>query len=175
MSAVQSRQFSQTIPNGDLTEQLSAFLDGEADAPEWLDTPHGKEHWETYHLIGDVLRTADLALPVSARFTAGLEAALRDEPTVLAPRPRPVARFMRRYAMPGVSLMVLVVAVSWLAQPLINPLGPAHTVQASAPAQDVYAANAPRREPEFADYYDVHRHVAGMSGATQVDYAPTRD
>ena len=175
MSAVQRRQSSPPVPEDELAEQLSAFLDGEAEAPEWLRSPQGRAQWDTYHLIGDVLRTADLAQPVSARFSQGIADALRDEPTVLAPRPRPVARFMRRYAVPGVSLVVLMVAFTWMAQPLIYPLGAGSSVQATLPAQGAYAVNAPHRESDFEDYYDVHRHVAGMSGATQVSYAPGRE
>lgn len=174
MSAVPSPQPAEVAHRESLAEAWSAFLDGEAELPSQLDA-EARARWDTYHLIGDVLRTPDLAQPVSARFQSRLLQALHDEPTVLAPRPRPLRQFLKRYAAPGVTLAVAVVAVTWALQPYVNPLGAGTALQAALPAHEVYAANALRTNPDIVDYYDVHRHVAGMSGATQVSYAPGRE
>ncbi len=174
MSAVPERR----SPHRELQSQedhISAFLDGEADLPESLWTPEGQSTWDTYHWVGDIMRSDGLARPVDPAFQQRLSSALAAEPTVLAPRARPMQRFIKRYAVPGASLAVLVVAVTWLVQPLIDPIG-AGNVQASLPAtSEIYAVNELRSNPVLVDYYDVHRNVAGMSGATQVSYTPGHD
>jgi sigma-E factor negative regulatory protein RseA len=75
-------------------EQLSALADGELDAAgvarvcsRW---PAGEQFyrtWHAYHLIGDVLRSDDLARAPQndQRALDGLRRRLADEPTVLAP------------------------------------------------------------------------------------------
>jgi sigma-E factor negative regulatory protein RseA len=73
---------------------MSSLVDGEATAVPggcalWRDDAEARATWHAYHLIGDVLRSDDLA--VSARrdiaFLAGVRARLAAEPTVLAPEP----------------------------------------------------------------------------------------
>ena len=86
-------------------EALSALIDGEADASvlgracaAWRDQPATRSEWHTYHLIGDVMRSDDLASAPSrdAAFLARLRVRLADEPVVLAPAPlAPATRRMR--------------------------------------------------------------------------------
>ncbi len=71
---------------------LSALADGEADAAHpacalWRDNAEARQAWHAYHLIGDVLRSDDLALAPTrdAAFLAGVRARLAAEPVVLAP------------------------------------------------------------------------------------------
>ena len=71
---------------------LSALADGQADAAEpacglWRDDAAARQTWHAYHLIGDVLRSEDLAREPGrdAAFLAGLRAKLAAEPVVLAP------------------------------------------------------------------------------------------
>jgi sigma-E factor negative regulatory protein RseA len=78
-------------------ERLSAILDGEATPSqfdEWLasqqDEPEqrsmAREAWHVYHLIGDVMRSDDLARASRAdAFLDGVRERLRDEPVVVAP------------------------------------------------------------------------------------------
>ena len=77
-------------------EKLSALMDGELDAMEvagacavWRDSDTHRATWHAFHLIGDVMRSDDLA--TSGRRDAALLARLRerlaDEPVVLAPLP----------------------------------------------------------------------------------------
>ncbi|WP_245876336.1 sigma-E factor negative regulatory protein [Caldimonas caldifontis] len=80
-------------------ERLSAILDGEATPSqfdEWLasqlDEPEERsracEAWHVYHLIGDVMRSDDLARSSrSDDFVAGVRERLRAEPVVVAPAP----------------------------------------------------------------------------------------
>ena len=76
---------------------LSALADGDATDSEaarafqaWRDEPDARASWHAYHLIGDVLRSDDLAAEpaADAAFLVALRARLADEPVVLAPQPR---------------------------------------------------------------------------------------
>jgi sigma-E factor negative regulatory protein RseA len=75
---------------------ISALADGEADPDECrsglaaCDGPQARARWHAYHLIGDVLRSDDLAsAPAHDRdFLEHLRARLTDEPV---PRPVPAA------------------------------------------------------------------------------------
>lgn len=73
-------------------ENLSAMADGEVDAAAaaracaaWRDDPAARQAWHSYQLIGDVLRSEDLAIRHDASLVLALRARLADEPTVLAP------------------------------------------------------------------------------------------
>jgi sigma-E factor negative regulatory protein RseA len=75
---------------------LSALADGDATDSEaarafqaWRDDPDARASWHAYQLIGDVLRSEDLAVEPAAdeSFLVALRARLADEPVVLAPRP----------------------------------------------------------------------------------------
>jgi sigma-E factor negative regulatory protein RseA len=77
-------------------QRLSALADGELDPSHvaaacaaWREDVRMRAAWHAYHLIGDVLRSEDLAaLPVrDAALVDGLRARLATEPIVLAPEP----------------------------------------------------------------------------------------
>jgi sigma-E factor negative regulatory protein RseA len=75
---------------------LSALADGEAAAAEpacaaWRQDAEARRTWHAYQLIGDVMRSEDLARPAAgdAAFLAGLRERLAAEPVVLAPEPVP--------------------------------------------------------------------------------------
>ena len=82
----------------DLRRCLSALADGEASAlaqacRSWREDATARQTWHAYHLIGDVLRSEELA-HAPARdeaFLASLRQRLAAEPTVLAPAPVPQA------------------------------------------------------------------------------------
>lgn len=84
---------------------ISALVDGdlEADAvaaacSHWRESAESQATWHAYHLIGDVLRSDDLACdPASdARFLADFRARLAKEPVVLAPQPLDAAAAISR-------------------------------------------------------------------------------
>jgi sigma-E factor negative regulatory protein RseA len=84
---------------------VSAAADGEAAAADraaalWRNDARAREAWHLYHLIGDVLRSDDLACPPqrSAAFVRGLRERLAVEPVPLAPPATPMR------ATPGSSL-----------------------------------------------------------------------
>ena len=76
-------------------EHLSALVDGELDAgavaracAHWRESDVSRMSWHAYQLIGDVLRSDDLASDPArdAAFMAALSARLGQEPVVLAPQ-----------------------------------------------------------------------------------------
>jgi sigma-E factor negative regulatory protein RseA len=77
-------------------EQLSALADGELDALDaaqvctrWGAGAAARATWHAYHLIGDVLRSEDLASAPTrdAAFAARLRTRLSGEPVILTPPP----------------------------------------------------------------------------------------
>ena len=77
-------------------ERLSALVDGELDhtavaqaCAHWREDSASRSTWHAYQLIGDVLRSEDLASDASrdSAFLISLRAKLAAEPVVVAPEP----------------------------------------------------------------------------------------
>lgn len=72
-------------------EQLSALADGQlhgdevADALAYASQAEGHATWQLYHLVGDVLRSSDLAQPANPNFMARLRDELAKEGPVVRP------------------------------------------------------------------------------------------
>jgi sigma-E factor negative regulatory protein RseA len=73
---------------------MSALADGRAEACEpavsaWASSDDARKTWHAYQVIGDVLRSEDLATPAARdeAFLQSLRLRLAQEPTVLAPEP----------------------------------------------------------------------------------------
>jgi sigma-E factor negative regulatory protein RseA len=125
-------------------ERVSALVDGELEDGEIArevglieDNPGHRAAWDTYLLIGDVLRGQDtLTVGLSAKVGRQLAA----EPTVLAPRPARVRQLVRKAAMPLAASVVGVAAVAWIAL-YNNPFAPQSTLVAETerPAEQVTA------------------------------------
>src|SRR5665213_1192583 len=88
-------------------ERLSALVDGELDVSatevacaRWKGDAQARCTWHAYQLIGDVLRSEDLASPAGAdeRFLLSLRLRLATEPVVLAPAPLAWSNAGRRVA-----------------------------------------------------------------------------
>lgn len=98
-------------------QQLSALADGELDAADaalacahWRGDAQARSAWHAYQLIGDVLRSEELASDAArdARFVHALSRRLAAEPVVLAPQaveagestaaPEPSARRRSRWS-----------------------------------------------------------------------------
>ncbi|MCB1996143.1 MAG: sigma-E factor negative regulatory protein [Burkholderiaceae bacterium] len=80
----------------DARQWLSDLADGRLDADDlagacrrWAEDDDAQRTWHTYQLIGDVMRSDDLARPAGAdkAFLVALRSRLADEPVVLAPAP----------------------------------------------------------------------------------------
>jgi len=127
-------------------EQISALADGELDiahldiALAALRQPAARSDWETYHQIGEVLRSDDMAMSLSPGFSARMAARLDAEPTVLAPAvatrmPMLAAGLARRWAVPG-AVAAAVAAVVFVATPqlMVAFNGGAQSPAAGSPA-----------------------------------------
>ena len=115
-------------------ERVSALMDGELNETQMSQhLAFLKEHpdlidsWDTFHLIGDVLRGERM---LSAECRKGIMQKLAAEPTVLAPR-RTRGKKMVTYALSAAASLAAVAAVGWLAF-FNNPL-PTPTEIAKAP------------------------------------------
>ena len=83
-------------PESNALERLSALMDGEADEAalrevcgSWQAQASCRAAWHAYHLIGDVLRSEDLAAKAGrgSALLGAVRERLADEPTLLVPRP----------------------------------------------------------------------------------------
>lgn len=114
------------------SERLSAFVDGEGLRPSepsdalLAEFDHvDRTTWSAYHLIGDALRSDDLAVhPArSQAFLAGFAARLEAEPHVIAParaaRPR-TASVLRRRVAPALAVAAAAATLSWIVLPQLQ-------------------------------------------------------
>ncbi len=130
---------------------LSAAADGDAQAFDqacraWRDEASARATWHAYHLIGDVLRSGELATSPGrdAAFVQALRRKLAAEPVVLAPQARPpgtLAAAARRasaaWLLPAaVAAGFVVVAGVLVVSRSSNPAGPAS-------AETLAAASSP--------------------------------
>ena len=109
------------IEGGDMTERISALMDGELDrvaagseVQSLRKDSELREVWNTYHLIGDVMR-GDLISAYDQRVTQ----CIAKEPVVLAPgrlKEIPPLRFVR-YALSAAASLAAVWLVLWTAAP----------------------------------------------------------
>ena len=144
--------------SADAAELLSALADGQCCAAEtlqavnkWAAEPKARESWQTWHVIGDVLRSEDLApsRAEGAAFLDRLHAQLAVEPAPLAPaawRDAAEARASR----PGVSralgatLMGAGVAAAVLTVWMVLPAGTgSQGLEGSPPGLAAVAPAAP--------------------------------
>jgi sigma-E factor negative regulatory protein RseA len=105
-------------------ERISVFADGETSDEQLnltfadLRSEDGRASWELYHQIGDILRSDDMDVPLSAGFSGRMAARLSEEPVLLAPAltVQKQKTSMRRFALPGV-LAAAAAAVAFVATP----------------------------------------------------------
>lgn len=190
------QRLSPTPCNDAEHERLSALVDGECDAQEaarfarqWGGDTQLQQRWQTYHLIGDALRSDELARHRSGdAFMLGLRARLAQEPVVLAPVPQsPTARKARWLRPVSAAAGVVAVAGSVWLLPMRQPIGEPQTLASrSAP---VVTAVAPAglvgdrvvRKGGLDPYLSAHQQfqsaaaIAPMSGYLRhADYDATR-
>ena len=174
-------------------ERLSALADGELDGGDpatacaaWAGSADARRDWHAWHLIGDVLRSEDLASPArrDRRLCAAIHARLREEPVVLAPSPavrRPSSAWPIGAA--AAAGLALVVGTVLLLRPgdaptpptlaAAQPSAPPTVVAAATPAPAAMPASL-ESEPVVADvrlirdaqldrYLVAHKQFAGTS------------
>lgn len=149
---------------------LSALADGEADAAEqacgrWREDEGLRRDWHTYQLIGDVMRSEDLASTArrDAAFLAGIRERLAQEPVVLAPVPAVAARRRQPWLVPMAAAAGFVVVAGVLVVARMNPAAPAGGEQLVA--RDTPAAGAVETAPVMVynpaveEYVRAHRSI----------------
>jgi sigma-E factor negative regulatory protein RseA len=127
--------------SGSRSEHLSAFVDGEFTLGEHQNgifSEFGQDSrkvWSEYHLIGDVLRSDDLALSAAASqsFMAGFAARFEAEPHVLAPAALPAARegasrvgrilALRHRVVPTLAVAAAAATLTWIVVPQMRGVG----------------------------------------------------
>lgn len=139
-----------------LEESISLWADNEDDlAVDQLDTPYGRQVWESYHLIGDVLRTEALAIEPSDLFYARIAKAIDEEPEISVPQ-RLQVTVWRRWALPATGVAAALLATFWFAQPA--------SIEEAAPV-------LAKADEVWIDYIDAHRSITGASPASYVSYS----
>jgi sigma-E factor negative regulatory protein RseA len=162
---------------------ISALVDGEAQALQpgcelWRDDAQARRTWHTYHLIGDVLRSDDLAAAPArdAAFLAALRTRLAQEPAVLAPQPakapaRRVAWLVPAAAAAGFVAVAGVLVVTRLAAPADEaPVlavggsaggGLTLTTNGARPVQPLVIEGRLIRDERLDAYLRAHREASG--------------
>lgn len=142
---------------------LSALADGDAQAADpacaaWRDDAEARRTWHAYQLIGDVMRSDDLAAPAArdAAFLAGLRERLAAEPVVLAPAP---ARRRQHWLLPaaaaaGFVVVAGVLVVARVGQPGAEP--PAGLARATDTAPMVVV-----RDERLDEFLRAHQAARG--------------
>ena len=165
---MQTAAKSVEIAESSWEESVSAWMDGEDsdDIFPGLLSKEGRQTWDTYHLIGDSLRNADLALTPSAAFQSRLARALDAElPIVAAPR----RRSPLRVGLSGLAVAAAVATVAWVAQPYLTGT-PATEVRVLADASGTPTAVSAADDAGLRDYLEAHRQMAGPSAVRQVSF-----
>jgi negative regulator of sigma E activity len=143
-------------------ERVAALADSalsEADAQTVIDAllaaPELRTAWHRVHRTADYLRSEDLAsCDASTAFWEGLSVRLEQEPTLLAPRAKPVStrRVWLRYGFPGISVAAAVAMVSWLSFP-----------QLSGKSDAILASNAPLSQSQAQSQFQAQAQNSSAS------------
>jgi sigma-E factor negative regulatory protein RseA len=159
---------------------ISAWMDGDRDTdmPEHLSSAQGHATWELYHLIGDTLRTPELAISATHTLQQRISLALRDEPAIIAVA-KPVkksAKFWGKSVWPGVAMAAAVASVIWVAKPFLLPefSSPTEQVAEITTDQPLRATEVAFNAPVVRDYVNTHREMSGPANVRQVSFGAMR-
>lgn len=169
-----------------MRQTLSALMDGQNESSQfdsacglWRSNAEARECWHTYHLIGDVLRSDELASRPGrdAAFLSAVRSRLAHEPVPLAPAPissapaavrGDTARWRGRLMAPmAVAAGFVAVAGVLVVTRVGNPdVAPAAVPVASVAGQpDVMVANGQLiRDARLDRYLAAHRQVSNRAG-----------
>lgn len=171
MNAEHSGPGTGTDDDAECAERMSCLLDGELDdarcdalIERLRRDPAACRRWALLSCAGDALRSSDVAAWHSGSFVERVSAALRDEPTVLAPAAQPARSHLRRWALPGAGAVGAAAVLLAIGLPTATRHDAAVTA-ASTPAATpvVAAAEAPvqiDRSPVLERYLAAHRELA---------------
>lgn len=156
-----------------MKEKVSALLDGALDdvtSTRLLDSLKRdgmlRREWESYCLIGDVLREEEV---LSADFTRNVMDAIHDEPAIVAPRRQETAGGMVRHFMPIAASVMGVVAVGVVAMSLngggagpdrIAAAKSAPVALASVAAASTVRSGGVATEPSDKEYLFAHQAMS---------------
>ena len=159
-------------------ERLSAWLDGELDAPvaeplvrELLSEKALQSKYQAWCFVGDALRSQEVAAEHSPQLCARISRTLQDEPRLLAPRA--LSSRMRHHLASGVAVAAAMAVLVLVAVPLLRGSGSTPGVRggpsvvgntvpgtdlasrdaATVAAGEAHAAQQPRLDP----YFQAHR------------------
>ena len=151
-----------------MKSKISALMDGELegrDAQAALEAlareGEARETWRSYHLIGDSMHGTRL---LSAGFAARVSASLAAEPTVLAPRSRPILEQRRWQVLSAAASIAAVgfVAVTFFSQ---EPATPAPQLAGGAGGQQAETAQV--APPDAANDYLLAHQVYSPRNSLQ--------
>jgi len=148
---------------------LSEWLDGESPLSESFNlTQVNRDTWDTYHLIGDVMRSSDLATQPSAAFQTRLSRALDAELPIVA-APRRAIHHPWRLGLSGAAVAAAVATVVWVSQPYFG--GTSNFLREGQVLAD--ASTQPvADDSSLSAYLEAHRQMAGPSAVRQVSFEP---
>lgn len=173
-----ARSSAPAADTADAGELLSRLADGDCDAHQaqaacarWSADVQARDAWHRYHLIGDVLRSQELASTASrdASFLADLRTKLAAEPAILAPMALTEAkRRTPRWLVPAAAAAGFVAVIGTLAvlrlQGSAHPAEPILALATPQPARAI-AANAANtdavmiRDARLDIYLQAHRDM----------------
>ncbi|MGN6668958.1 MAG: sigma-E factor negative regulatory protein [Trinickia sp.] len=174
---------------GSRGERLSAFVDGEglggreSSAERFAQVLAEFDYvdrttWSAYHLIGDALRSDDLAVHPgkSDAFLAGFAARLEAEPHILAPAR---SSALRRRVVPAVAVAAAAAMLSWVVIPQWHGAGSRGAIQTASMSdradgvQSVAMTNVPGaqegniiRDAQLDQYLEAHQQFAQQPMST---------
>jgi sigma-E factor negative regulatory protein RseA len=142
-----------------MKQQISVLMDGELfedEADGLLDhIKRGSDvhnDWEIYHLIGDVLRQPE---HIHCGLSAKVRERMQDEPTVLAPRVRPVKQRLRTIALSAAASLSAVGVVAWMSLQISPEVAPHLAMQQSA-----FRPASMQIKPDANDYLMAHQEFS---------------
>lgn len=147
---------------------VSAWVDGDSEIrSEDLNTPYGRQVWDTYHMIGDVIRSDDLSIKPSDMFYARLSRAIDQEPTIIAPQHKLPKHFFKSVI--AAAVVSVAFGIAWISMPESNP--EINLVSLASNQQAASDISTEKIDHALDEYYDAHIDMAGSVPVMQVSYS----
>jgi sigma-E factor negative regulatory protein RseA len=145
-----------------MKQEISTLMDGELfdeDAEAILNKlnqhPDNHDEWQTYHLIGDILRQSD---HVHINISPAMRERLQAEPTIFAPRNR-ANHNTQWFALSAVASVMGLAVVAWLSMQIGSEVAPPIALQQSNVA---HSTNLPASGLD--DYLIAHQEFSPGTG-----------